>query len=137
MWTKFDPSLALSGHTVTANGRTFPVDLHIETAFDDSISTEEIMSWDGLELAEREALIRKCDRGDVTPCIIRVVATVAGMPFEGDDCMGGTMVERPSDVDDAVADHGMVATAVAELQTAIVATLQSDEVRCAKLRRFA
>jgi hypothetical protein len=70
------------------------------------------IDWD-MPADERAELERQLERGNITACGIEVRAALGGI--EGADSCWGFLVRTPTDIMDAIRDHGMADNACAEL----------------------
>ena len=120
-----ESKLSLEGREIDRNGAKFPVTIKIFVADDEHYTPAEIMSWDGLELPEREKIIRDVESGNASFCCVIVTASLDGTNFKGSDCLGGTIVYKPSDIDETVTDNDMINLALEDLKVEIANTLKS------------
>lgn len=102
----------LPNQTIEINGQLVTVALKLDLYFDESFE----LDWD-FQPGEKEALERKIERGDLTPTGIVVAAYAEGE--SGNDTCWGFLVSQPSDITDALKDHGFEANAIAELKRVI------------------
>lgn len=103
---ELDTLIKVNGVNVTAHIKAF--------CEQDDLSLDDIIG----DLEDRPTLERKIERGDLMIGYVRVEATAVGC--EGVDSIGGCYIESPDDINQVIADHGMVVNACSDLEKNII-----------------